>query len=191
MIRLYAFLGNHGHEYRNNRHNVAWQFLEALDLYGSLAWRQGFRGRWAVLDGPLTRAWFLVPGTYMNLSGDSVAELARFHKIAPADILVVHDELEMAFGWFGFKSGGGLGGHNGLRSMKERQGTADFMRLRFGIGRPNHLDVAGYVLSDFSLDEREKLSCAVFPRAETALRLCLDEGFEAALAAYQKYNCLA
>lgn len=127
----------------------------------------------------------------MNLSGDSVADIARFYKVEPAEVLVVHDELELGFGFFGFKKGGGLGGHNGLRSMKERLGTPDFMRLRFGIGRPAHDDIAGYVLSDFSGDEREKLACSVFPRAQTALQVCLDRGFDEALALYAKANALA
>ncbi|PKL08341.1 MAG: aminoacyl-tRNA hydrolase [Spirochaetae bacterium HGW-Spirochaetae-7] len=191
MIKLYAFLGNHGREYSGNRHNVAWLFLESLALGRSLAWKHGFKGRWAQLETVAGRVWFIVPDTYMNLSGDSVAELARFYKVEPAEILVIHDELELGFGFFGFKKGGGLGGHNGLRSMKERLGTPDFMRLRFGIGRPNHDDIAGYVLSDFSKDERGKLECSIFPRAETALDICMERGFDEALASYAKSNGLA
>ncbi len=191
MVKLYAFLGNYGREYRGNRHNVAWQFLESLGLYASLTWQRGFKGRWAAMESPAGRVWLLCPETYMNLSGDSAAELARFYKIAPEEILVVHDELELGLGYFGFKKGGGLGGHNGLRSMKERLGTPDYLRLRFGIGRPSHDDVAGYVLSDFSREEREKLECSVFPRADTALGLCLSEGFDAAFAKYQKFNAFS
>jgi len=191
MIQLYAFLGNHGREYAGNRHNVAWLFLETLACYPSLAWKRGFKGRWAQMETPAGRVWFIVPETYMNLSGDSVAEIARFYKVQPADVLAVHDELELGFGWFGFKKGGGLGGHNGLRSMKERLGTPDFARLRFGIGRPSHDDIAGYVLSDFSPDEREKLACSVFPRAATALDVCLQRGFDEAIAGYAKSNALA
>ena len=191
MVKLFVFLGNHGREYRGNRHNVAWQFLDSLSLAKGLSWQRGFKGRWASVDRTAGRIWFLAPETYMNLSGDSAAELARFYKIVPEEILVVHDELELGLGLFGFKRGGGLGGHNGLRSMKERLGTPDFLRLRFGIGRPGHADVAGYVLSDFTRDEREKLDCSVFPRAETALELCIAEGFDAAFAGYQKFNALA
>ncbi|TFG81692.1 MAG: peptidyl-tRNA hydrolase, partial [Spirochaetales bacterium] len=109
MIKLYVFLGNHGREYRSNRHNVAWQFLESIDLYSSLSWKRGFRGRWSASETPRGKIWFLVPETYMNLSGDNTAELAAFYKIAPEEILVVHDELEVGFGFFGFKKGGGLG----------------------------------------------------------------------------------
>jgi PTH1 family peptidyl-tRNA hydrolase len=190
MIKLYAFLGNHGQEYSGNRHNVAWQFLRSLAVYPSLSWKRGFKGTWAQLDTDAGRAWFIVPETFMNLSGDSVAEIARFYKVEAAEILVIHDELELSFGVFSFKKGGGLGGHNGLRSMKDRFGTPDFMRLRFGIGRPGHDDIAGYVLSDFSADEREKLACSIFPRAETGLTLCMERGFDEAFAAYAKFDAL-
>jgi PTH1 family peptidyl-tRNA hydrolase len=190
MIRLYAFFGNHGREYTANRHNVAWQFLESLPFYPELGFERKFKGRFAAWDGPAGRLWFLMPETFMNASGDSVAELTRFFQIGVDELLVVHDELELPFGTFGFKLGGGLGGHNGLRSMEARFGTRDFRRLRFGIGRPAHTDVAGYVLSDFSRDEREALDCTIFPKAASAFDLCLREGFEAAFAIYQKFRAL-
>jgi PTH1 family peptidyl-tRNA hydrolase len=190
VIRLYAFLGNHGREHRGNRHNVAWQFLETLPFYGELRWERKFKGRFALRETAAGRTWILMPETYMNLSGDSTAEMMRFHQIEPAELLAVHDELEMAFGFFGFKMGGGLGGHNGLRSLEARLGTRDFARLRFGIGRPDHTDVAGYVLEDFSRDEREILACSIFPRAASALALCESEGFEAALAKHPKVKAI-
>jgi PTH1 family peptidyl-tRNA hydrolase len=203
VIRLYAFLGNYGREYRGNRHNVAWQFLETLPFYPKLRWERRFKGRFAVRGsqavpaGPpdqassTERTYFLMPETYMNLSGDSAADLMRFYQIGTGELLAVHDEIEMSFGCFGFKLGGGLGGHNGLRSLEARLGSRDFARLRFGVGRPGHDDVAGYVLSDFSPEEREALAAAVFPSAAAALRLCMEQGFEAALAAYPKVNALA
>ena len=94
----------------------------------------------------------------MNLSGDSIGEIAHFYKIKPEEILVIHDELELPVGTMSLKWSGGLGGHNGLRSTKSNLGTQDFWRLRFGIGRPNHDDISGYVLSDFTKDERIILS---------------------------------
>jgi PTH1 family peptidyl-tRNA hydrolase len=94
----------------------------------------------------------------MNLSGDSVAAAAGFLNIKPENILVVHDELELPLGRWAFKFSGGLGGHNGLRSIKARLGTADFWRLRIGIGRPNHHDISGWVLSDFTPEDRELLA---------------------------------
>jgi PTH1 family peptidyl-tRNA hydrolase len=190
LIRLYAFLGNYGREYRGNRHNVAWQFLESLPLYGELRWERKFKGRFALRETEAGKAWFLMPETYMNLSGDSAAELMRFYQVEPAELLAVHDELEMAFGSFGFKMGGGLGGHNGLRSLEARLGTRDYARLRFGLGRPEHPDVAGYVLSDFSAAEREALQAAVFPKAASALELCMKEGFEEALKRFPKAKAL-
>ena len=190
MIRLYAFLGNFGREYSGHRHNVAWHFLESLPFYGELRWERKFKGRFATRETDTGRTWLLMPETYMNLSGDSVAELARFHQIGIDEILVIHDELEMAFGSFGFKLGGGLGGHNGLRSMEARFGTRDFRRMRFGIGRPAHDDVAAYVLEDFDRAEREALECGVFPKAGAALELCMREGFDAAFAKYQKFKAL-
>jgi PTH1 family peptidyl-tRNA hydrolase len=93
----------------------------------------------------------------MNLSGDSVGMAAAFFKIEPEQILVVHDELDLSLGQVSLKFSGGLGGHNGLRSMKARFGTADFWRLRIGIGRPGHNDISGWVLSDFSVQEQEVL----------------------------------
>ncbi len=190
MIRLYAFLGNYGKEYSGNRHNVAWQFLDSLRLKGDLSWEHKFKGKVASKEIAGERVWFLMPETYMNNSGESIGDLMRFYRMEPAEVLAVHDDLEMAFGTFGFKFSGGLGGHNGLRSMEKHLGTRDFARLRFGIGRPDHSDIAGYVLSDFRKDEKEILDTAVFPRAEKALQECLDKGFEGMAEQYKKVLCL-
>ncbi len=190
VIRLYAFLGNHGREYRGNRHNVAWQFLESLPFFGELRWERKFRGRFAARETEAGKVWILTPETYMNLSGDSAADLMRFFQIGPAEILAIHDELELAFGAYGFKQGGGLGGHNGLRSLEARLGTRDFARMRFGIGRPDHDDIAGYVLSDFDAKEREALACSVFPKAAASLAVCMERGFDEALTKFQRVKAL-
>jgi peptidyl-tRNA hydrolase, PTH1 family len=190
VIKLYAFLGNYGREYSGNRHNVAWQFLGSLPFRGELSWSRKFKGRFATRETEAGKTYYLCPETYMNLSGDSAAELMRFYQIEAGEILVVHDELEMVFGSFGLKQGGGLGGHNGLRSLEARLGTRDFARLRFGLGRPDHDDVAGYVLSDFTASEREALDCSIFPAAAKALEAVESEGFEKALAKYQKVKAI-
>ncbi|MCE5255804.1 MAG: aminoacyl-tRNA hydrolase [Spirochaetaceae bacterium] len=190
MIRLYAFLGNYGKEFSNNRHNVAWQFLESLPFYGELSWTRKFKGLYASRETSGERILLLKPETYMNSSGESIIELMRFYRIEPGEVLAVHDELEMAFGAFGFKFSGGLGGHNGLRSMEKYLGTRDFARLRFGIGRPDNPDVAGYVLSDFSQSEREILMSAVFPQAGAAFMKCLESGFDAVKDDFKKKICL-
>ncbi|MFP3090172.1 aminoacyl-tRNA hydrolase [Treponema sp. TIM-1] len=176
MIALAAFLGNPGEEYRGNRHNAGRLLAEALPFFSSLDWKKKYRGLYAALAGDLLRTYagpgqetgenpggpaekvhLLLPETYMNRSGDSVLAAAAFFKIEPEHILVVHDELELSLGQLSLKFSGGLGGHNGLRSMKARFGTADFWRLRIGIGRPNHDDISGWVLSDFSPQERTVL----------------------------------
>ncbi len=179
MIKLVAFLGNYGAEYAGTRHNVAWTFAEQLPFYDRLSFQNKFKGDYAAVETKTLAEWFadtkmyakkdgsapvvpedapdkiyfLKPLTYMNLSGESVGELARFYKINPAEILVVHDELELPIGTVSLKWSGGLGGHNGLRSMKATFGTADFWRLRFGLTKPVDRDIAGYVLSKFTADE--------------------------------------
>jgi PTH1 family peptidyl-tRNA hydrolase len=200
LIELIAFLGNPGPEYAQNRHNAGWLFAGILPFAGLLTWRNKYKGRYAVLDGArlvpyaLTvdsslpnRLHFLMPGTYMNLSGESVLAAASFFKIPPERILVVHDELELPLGTVSFKFSGGLGGHNGLRSMKSCFGTADFWRLRFGIGRPDDRapgqggppgsgkGIVDWVLSDFTTTEASILE-QVFPSAAAALIHALLEG---------------
>jgi PTH1 family peptidyl-tRNA hydrolase len=190
LIRLFAFLGNFGREYSKNRHNVAWQFLESLPFYNELRWERKFKGRFAIRESDAGRAWILLPETYMNLSGDSAAELMRFYQIEPPELLAIHDDLEMPFGFVGLKMGGGLGGHNGLRSLEARLGTRDYARLRFGIGRPEHPDIAGYVLSDFSPEERGILAESIFPTAARLLEECAGDGLAKALSTYQKVKAI-
>ena len=144
---------------------------------------------------------FIFPETYMNLSGESAAAAASFFKIPPERILVVHDELEMPLGVVGFKFGGGLGGHNGLRSMKVNLGTADFWRLRIGIGRPGdrepgkggnperHGDIVGWVLSDFEEPELPVLE-RVFAAAAGALTSALLRGPRSLLPEWNKKRIL-
>ena len=180
MIQLVVFLGNYGSEYSKTRHNVAWQFLDSLPFSSRFSWQQKFKGEFLsfsreelsslfcetkilcakdgspvkVSDNAPPKVYFLKPLTYMNNSGLSAIELASFFKIKPEEILVVHDELEMSLGFVSLKFSGGLGGHNGLRSMKSVFNTPDFWRLRFGLSKPSGVDIADYVLSPFSQDER-------------------------------------
>lgn len=201
MIELVAFLGNYGKEYSQNRHNAAWLFAKSLPFAGNLTWQKKYRGQFSSLEyqdlvglsgngetkpekAP-KRIFFLMPETYMNLSGTSVRDAASFLKIAPANILVVHDELEIAPGTASFKYSGGLGGHNGLRSMKDCFGTANFWRLRIGIGRPPHDDVSGWVLSNFSREENEIMD-AIFPPLGQAFIKALLEGPEKLLPEWNK-----
>ena len=183
MIKLVAFLGNYGKEYEKTRHNVSWYFEDSLPFADKLSWQNKFKGeitsftpqelsQWAcdtkicskkdgspvlVPEEAPSHIYFLKPLTYMNLSGDSIIEVANFYKIQPSEIMVVHDELELEPGFVSLKWSGGLGGHNGLRSTKAVLGTADFFRLRFGIGRPanENIGVADWVLSRFTVEQQE------------------------------------
>lgn len=190
MIKLVAFLGNYGREYADTRHNVAWQFEDSLPFAGKLSWQNKFNGKFSAIDMKNLSEWcaesgilskkdgspvpvfddvpnqifFLKPETYMNLSGESIIEAASFYKIKPEETLLVHDELELPIGTVSLKWSGGLGGHNGLRSAKAVFGTTDFWRIRFGLTKPSGRDIADYVLSPFTSDERIILS-QVFPQA--------------------------
>ena len=148
-------LGNPGGEHAGHRHNIGFMAVDAIARrHGFGAFRGKFRGR--IADGAVAgeKVLLLKPETFMNLSGDSVGEAARFHKIAPADVLVIHDELDLAPGRLRVKVGGGHGGHNGLRSIDRHLGVA-YRRLRLGIGHPGDRErVHGHVLSDFSRTER-------------------------------------
>ena len=213
MIKLVAFLGNYGKEYEKTRHNVSWYFEDSLPFANKLSWQNKFKGeiatftpqelsQWAcdtkicskkdgspvlVPDEAPSHIYFLKPLTYMNLSGDSIIEVANFYKIQPSEIMVVHDELELAPGFVSLKWSGGLGGHNGLRSTKANLGTADFWRLRFGIGRPTHPDIAGYVLSDFSKQEREVLD-RIFPKGNELLNKLKSTESDKLLEEYKKIS---
>lgn len=151
--RLIVGLGNPGQEYEATRHNVGFWFVDRLaeQLRISLAPQAKFFGK-AGRQGEL---WLLQPTTYMNRSGQSVAALANFYKIDPAEILVIHDELDLPPGGIRLKQGGGNGGHNGLKDIQARLGTPDFWRLRLGIGHPRTLNLAQQVV-DFVLHPPRK-----------------------------------
>ena len=217
MISLVAFLGNYGREYENTRHNAAWLFEKSLPFSSEIRWQEKFRGEYAVFEpealsaifartgllqgkdggafgvpsGAPEKIYFLKPLTYMNLSGESIGELARFFKIKSDEILVVHDELELPFGTVSLKWSGGLGGHNGLRSTKATLGTADFWRLRFGIGKPESKDIADYVLSAFSAAERESLPLIFGEAGKLFARLLLSSEPSRLISEWGKKKLLA
>lgn len=157
MIKLFVGLGNPGPEYEATRHNAGFWWIDALaqQLKASLAPEKSCRALLArtTLDGqPL---WLMKPQTFMNLSGQSVAALARFFKIAPGEILVVHDELDLAAGQAKLKPGGSHAGHNGLRDIHAQLGTADYWRLRLGIGHPGvKSEVIDWVLKKPRAEQR-------------------------------------
>jgi len=151
---LLVGLGNPGGEHRRQRHNVGFMAIDAIaERHNFQPFRKRFQGEIAegVLDG--TKTLLLKPQTYMNLSGKSVGEAAHFYKLPPAQVVVAHDELDLAAGKIRMKTGGGHAGHNGLRSLDAAIGP-NYRRLRIGIGHPGKDLVLGYVLQNFHADER-------------------------------------
>src|SRR5205823_2785695 len=149
---LVVGLGNPGREYARNRHNVGHMAVDELARRHDGSWRGKFNGQVADVRIDGHRVALLKPETYMNESGRSVKAAVTFYKLEPDAILVVHDESDLEPGRLQVRLGGGLAGHNGLRSITQHLGTPDFMRLRVGVGRPGRGDprpLADYVLSDF------------------------------------------
>jgi len=170
MTKLIVGLGNPGDDHEDDRHNAGFWFVDALAkqlgthfesekrFYGKVA-----KGKWEGED-----LFLLKPTTFMNLSGQAVAALSRFHKISPADILVVQDELDLNPGTARLKFGGGTGGHNGLKNIQAHFGTPEYWRLRLGIGHPRDLagndrpmDVADYVLRRPQLAEQKLIDASI------------------------------
>jgi peptidyl-tRNA hydrolase, PTH1 family len=164
MIRLFVGLGNPGTEYAATRHNAGFWWTDALaeKWRAKLVLERGYHGLMARVnrdDGPV---WLLEPMTFMNRSGQAVAALARFFKIAPGEILVAHDELDLQPGQCKLKLGGSAAGHNGLKDISAQLGTQDYWRLRLGIGHPGvKAEVVDYVLRKPSLDHRIAISLAI------------------------------
>jgi len=152
---LLVGLGNPGARYVGNRHNIGFMAVQQIaKRHGIGPWRRRFQG--VACEGPLggERALLLLPGTYMNESGCAVAEAAHFYKLLSADVIVFHDEIDLPPGKVRVKVGGGVAGHNGLRSISDHIGN-DYRRVRIGVGHPGNKDlVQHYVLSDFAKSDR-------------------------------------
>lgn len=178
---LIVGLGNPGSEYAKTRHNIAWMLLENLSFSNELRWKEKFKGVYAQFRDNL----YLMPQTYMNLSGESVQPCSKFFKIDVENIVVIHDELDLPFGTIMFKKDGGLAGHNGLKSIAEKMGTRNFIRMRLGIGRPKYGDVSNYVLSRFSEEELIRFEDYMKLSSE-ALEYFLEKGLESSMRKYKK-----
>jgi PTH1 family peptidyl-tRNA hydrolase len=183
-------LGNPGREYAGNRHNVGFRVVDLLADRIGITFSRHRKAVAAVGEGRLgvgvevPRLVLAKPLTYMNLSGGPVAALCRFYRVPPGRMLAVHDELDLPYGQLRAKRGGGEGGHNGLRSISRSLSTKDYLRVRFGIGRPpGRQDPADYVLSDFSAAERKDLDYLV-DRAADLVEAVLTRGLEWAQNAY-------
>jgi PTH1 family peptidyl-tRNA hydrolase len=175
---LVVGLGNPGREYARNRHNVGWMVIDELARRHGASWRGKFSGKLAEARIDDHRVALLKPETYMNESGRSVAAAARFYKVEPDAILVVHDEGDLELGRLQARKGGGLAGHNGLRSVAQHLKSQDFIRLRVGVGRPERggpRPLAGHVLSDFRPEDDAE---SIIARAADAIETLDAEGLE-------------
>ena len=176
---LVAGLGNPGREYEQTRHNVGWLVLDELARRHGGSWRSKFSGSLAEVRLGDARLALLKPETYMNESGRSVGAAERFFKVEPPQLLVVHDDVDLEPGRLQARAGGGLAGHNGLRSLAQHLDSQDFLRLRIGVGRPGRGDrrpVSDWVLSPFTAEEDVD---ALVARGADAVESLVAEGLEA------------
>lgn len=175
-MQLWVGLGNPGAQYAGHRHNIGFMAVDAVaDRHGAGPWRARFQGLLTEARIGGDRVWLLKPQGYMNVSGQSVGEAMRFHKLDPAEVVVFHDELDLAPGKLRVKAGGGHAGHNGLRSISQHIGEG-YRRVRLGIGHPGHKDrVSGYVLSDFAKAEQDWLAPLLDEVARAAPDLAAGE----------------
>ena len=179
---LVAGLGNPGREYERTRHNLGWLVLDELARRHGGSWRSKFSGSFAEVRLGGLRLGLLKPETYMNESGRAVGEAARFYKVEPEGLLVVHDDVDLEPGRLQARAGGGLAGHNGLRSLTQHLGSQEFERLRIGVGRPGRGDrrsVSDWVLSGFAPEDDVE---ALIAKAADAVEAIAAEGLEAAQA---------
>ena len=184
-IRLIVGLGNPGKDYERTRHNAGFWLLERFAVQSGVALRKD--GKYQALVGRLDStggtagAWLVLPQSFMNASGRAVQMLAGFFKIQPAEILVVHDELDFEPGTAKIKQGGGIAGHNGLKDISQRLGSHDYWRLRLGIGHPGDRNVvADYVLNKPSAEDRAEIDEAI-GRSIEILPLCISGDMQGAM----------
>jgi len=178
MIKLFVGLGNPGPDYDATRHNAGFWWLDALasKLGAQLVSDRAYQGHVARVPGPHGPVWLLKPMAFMNRSGVSTAQLARFFKIEPQQVLVVHDELDVAPGQSKLKFGGSAAGHNGLKDIHQMLGTPDYWRLRLGIGHPGvKAEVVNYVLKKPPPDDRVAIDAAIERSLAASLQLMNGE----------------
>jgi peptidyl-tRNA hydrolase, PTH1 family len=181
---LVVGLGNPGPRYARTRHNLGFRVVELLGERAAASFRSKYNGRFAETRLGEARVGLLMPDTFMNLSGPPAATAARFYKLPPEAVIVVHDDVDVDFDRVRAKAGGGLKGHNGLRSLAEALGTREFTRVRLGVGRPRRGDareVADFVLAPFEPDEDPE---PMIERGADCVQRILDDGIEDAERAY-------
>ena len=181
LPKMLVLLGNPGSRYEKTRHNVARRLLDVDPFDSCAGWQRKFKADWAKCQVAGNSLVVLVPLTMMNLSGESVQAAARFFRYTPGEIMVAHDDTELAFGTIDIKTGGGLAGHNGLKSVAHCLSDRSFWRLRLGVGRPARGELHGHVLGRFGPEEEAEMDD--FIAAASAL---LERGFSSGMGSLGK-----
>ena len=183
-MKIVAGLGNPGAQYANTPHSVGFETLDALASAAGVAWeeKRQFKCLMATVSVAGERVLLVKPQTFMNLSGESVAPVVKYHNATAADLLVVHDDIDLPLGRMRIRKGGSCGGHNGVRNIIERLGTQDFVRLKLGVGK-DRSDVVGFVLGKFSPDAR-KVMDVVVAEAVKAVAAVVAHGADRAMNAF-------
>ena len=191
-MKIIAGLGNPGREYESTPHSIGFEVADAVVREMGAAFRRSPAFKGDLADGRFAEGKVLVvkPMTFMNLSGDSVAPVVKYHNATPADLVVISDDIDLPVGRLRIRKGGSAGGHNGLKSVIERLGSPDFVRLRIGVGRDprDRSEVVGHVLGKFDPDTRALMTDKVVPAAVKALAQILAEGPEAAMNVWNGQN---
>ena len=191
-MKVLAGLGNPGKEYESTPHSIGFEVADAVAREMGSLFRTSSSFKGAIADGTFAGSRLLVlkPMTFMNLSGDSVAPVVKYRNASPADLIVVSDDIDLPVGRIRIRKGGSAGGHNGLKSVIERLGTQDFIRLRVGVGRDgsNRGEVVGHVLGKFDRDTRAVMDSRIVPAAVKAIRQILASGADAAMNEWNGWN---
>jgi PTH1 family peptidyl-tRNA hydrolase len=190
-MKIVAGLGNPGAQYANTPHSVGFEVVDALAAAAGVAWdeRRQFKclmARVSIAGQPVL---LVKPQTFMNLSGESVAPVVKYHNATAADLLVVHDDIDLPLGRMRIRKGGSCGGHNGVRNIIERIGTQDFARLKLGVGK-DRSNVVGFVLGKFHPDARKVMDLVVAEAAK-AVSAVVSQGADSAMNAFNSWQCQA
>ena len=186
-IEIIVFLGNPGKQYEKTRHNVAWRMLDHVSLCAPHRWQRKFKGEYTMCMLGGKTIYLHKPLTFMNKSGESIVAIAKFFRVPVTRCLLVHDEVELEFGTIGLKRGGGLAGHNGLRSAEKALGGRDFYRLRIGVGRPDHGSVSSHVLGRFASNEMPHLDTILTRAAQILEEAAVSDSVDFVIEQYSDY----
>ena len=193
-MKILAGLGNPGKEYESTPHSIGFDVADAVVREMAVTFRKVMSFKGELADGRFADGKLLVvkPMTFMNLSGDSVAPVVKYHNATPADLVVVSDDIDLPVGRIRIRKGGSAGGHNGLKSVIERLGTQDFIRLKIGVGRDRNdrSKVVGHVLGKFDRDTRALMVSKIFPAAVKAVEQIFSEGVDAAMNVWNGWFAL-